>query len=145
VLTSLALAGSYDLESTLTNQNSNVGLNGDNLQQTGKYLHAIGHCSIEQDHDTDAREAGFTPERVWDERRSLMLDLMVHPADKSRNSGESDNQQCNGLCSLDVVDICRERPGKTLVSHNRTFGCRETVYGVLTPKRMTKPPSPYSR
>jgi hypothetical protein len=108
-------------------QNTKFGPGGDNLQQAGKHLHAIGHRSIEQDH-----------ERVWDERRSLMLDLMVHPADKSRDSGESDNQQCNGLCSLDVVDICRERPGRTIVSHNRTFECCETVYGALTPTRTTK-------
>jgi hypothetical protein len=119
-------------------QNTKFGPGGDNLQQAGKHLHAIGHRSIEQDHDANAREAGFTPERVWDERRSLMLDLMVHPADKSRDSGESDNQQCNGLCSLDVVDICRERPGRTIVSHNRTFECCETVYGALTPTRTTK-------
>lgn len=95
---------------------TNARPDGDDLQQTGKHLHAIGDCSVEQDHDANAREAEITPERVGDERWALVFDLMVHPANKRRNSGESNDQQRDSLCSLDVIDIRRERPKEANVS-----------------------------
>lgn len=102
-----------------TNAGSQVGSNNENLQQTGKHLHAIGHCRVEQDHDANTREAEVAPERVGDQRWTLLSDLMAHPANKRRNSGESNDQQSDGLCSLDVVNICRERPRRSNVSYRR--------------------------
>jgi hypothetical protein len=84
------------LETVISSQqqhswNAKAGL-VDDSQQTGKYFHAIGHRSVEEDHDTDAREAKITPERVRNERWTVVFDLMVHPTNKCRNCGESDNQ-----------------------------------------------------
>ena len=98
---------------------TNAGLNGDDLQQTRENLHAIGNRGVEKDHDANAREAEITPERVGNQRWTLVFYLMVHPANKSRNSGESNDQQSDGLCSFDVIHIRRECPRRATVSQNR--------------------------
>ena len=88
--TGLAPVGSCNIKS-MTISSTNARALGRNLQQTGKYLHAIGYCSVEEDHDADAREAEVTPESIRNERWTLVFDLMVHPDNKRRNSGESNN------------------------------------------------------
>lgn len=79
-------------------------VNGD-LQQTAEKLHTVADCAGEENHYANACEARVSPEGVWDQCWTVVLYLIVHPPDESRDCGCTDAQQRNVRCMPNAVDV----------------------------------------
>jgi hypothetical protein len=60
-------------------------------QQASEYLYAISERTAEEYHDTYARKGRVTPERVRYERRTVVLDLEMHPPYECWDSGGTED------------------------------------------------------
>lgn len=75
------------------------------LQQTAIQLHAVAHGRGEEHHQATTSKHPVLPQRVGDECIALVLFLVLHPSYKHRDQDGTDDQQSNGGCLVNTVDV----------------------------------------
>ena len=104
------------------------------LQQTAIKLHAITNSTHEKDHDADACKCGVSPEMIWNQRRTIVLNPKVHPVGKCWHGEKSNNEQYYLRSFANIVNVSRQHSGLSLSVSQHTSKGGE---GSLTPTHRT--------